>query len=398
MRSAIASVISRDAGSPLATNPPLTWALSQNGLRFESPQRQSVARVMRPCPSTVRSACTASGPFSRTVTAFARGGASCAPPSRRSTVIAPEGQASATRISSSTETASGSIHGPCAPALNAAGAPITQRREWMQRVPSKRTVASLPSATSTAIACPPDLDRTDGTTIRGGVEIALPIPPSSHIVGTAAEETHDMGHVVTFAQQKGGAGKTTVLAHLAAAWTEAGRKVALFDLDPQRSLARWAGLRSDPGVSVIESRDYRAGSEMKAARRGHDYVLADCPGAASGLLESAIRESDLVVAPCQPSVMDVWALDPVIDTAKKLRRPLRILLNRMPARLGSLEEVLGALGEHRALLLATQLGNRNAFSRAMLDGRTAPELARNSTAAAEVLGLRAELTALLARL
>ena len=57
-----------------------------------------------------------------------------------------------------------------------------------------------------------------------------------------------------------------------------------------------------------------------------------------------------------------------------------------------------ALGDSRALLLATQLGNRNGFSRAMLTGRTAPELAPRSTAAAEIGGLRAELTALPARL
>ena len=207
-----------------------------------------------------------------------------------------------------------------------------------------------------------------------------------------------MGSVITFAQQKGGAGKTTVLAHLAAAWAAAGRKVALIDLDGQRSLTRWAGLRADPEIVLIESRDYRAGSDMRTARRGHDIVLVDCPGAASSLLESAIRESDLVLAPCQPSVMDVWALEPVIATAAKLRRPLRILLNRMPPRLGSLEDVLAALGDARALLLATQLGNRNGFSRAMLTGRTAPELAPRSTAAAEIGGLRAELTALLARL
>ena len=70
----------------------------------------------------------------------------------------------------------------------------------------------------------------------------------------------------------------------------------------------------------------------------------------------------------------------------------------MPPRLGSLEEVLAALGDARALLLATQLGNRNGFSQAMLTGRTAPELAPRSTAAAETYGLRAELAALLARL
>ena len=207
-----------------------------------------------------------------------------------------------------------------------------------------------------------------------------------------------MGNIITFAQQKGGAGKTTILAHLAAAWTAAGRKVALIDLDPQRSLSRWAGLRADPDIVLVESRDYRAGGDMKEARRGHDVVLVDCPGAASNLLESAIRESDLVVAPCQPSVMDVWALEPVVAVAAKARRPLRILLNRMPARLGSLEEVLAALGDARALLLATQIGNRNGFSQAMLAGRTAPELAQRSTAAAEVYGLRAELGALLSRL
>ena len=154
-----------------------------------------------------------------------------------------------------------------------------------------------------------------------------------------------MGHAITFAQQKGGAGKTTVLAHLAAAWAEAGRTVALIDLDPQQSLTRWAKLRADPAIVILESKDYRAGSDIKAARRGHDFVLVDCPGAASSLLENAIRESDLVLAPCQPSVMDVWALDSVVATAAKLKRPLRILLNRVPPRLGSLEEVLAALGK-----------------------------------------------------
>ncbi len=207
-----------------------------------------------------------------------------------------------------------------------------------------------------------------------------------------------MGHVITFAQQKGGAGKTTVVAHLAAAWAEAGRTVALIDLDPQQSLTRWAKLRSDPGIELIESKDYRAGGDIKAAKRTHDFVLVDCPGAASSLLENAMRESDLVIAPCQPSVMDVWALETVAATAAKLKRPLRVLLNRMPPRLASLDDVLTALGDNRALLLATQLGNRNGFSKAMLTGRTAPELSARSTAAAETYGLRAELGALVARL
>jgi chromosome partitioning protein len=204
-----------------------------------------------------------------------------------------------------------------------------------------------------------------------------------------------MGHVITFAQQKGGAGKTTVLAHLAASWAAAGRKVAMIDLDPQRSLTRWAELRADPEIALVESKDYRAGGDMRTAARKHDVVLVDCPGSASSLLEAALRESDLVVAPCQPSVMDAWAVQSIIETAARLKRPLRILLNRVPPRLGAMDDVLAALGDARKALLATTLGNRVAFSQSVLAGRTACETAPRSAAATEVAALRDELEALL---
>ncbi|HMQ92570.1 MAG TPA: ParA family protein [Amaricoccus sp.] len=205
-----------------------------------------------------------------------------------------------------------------------------------------------------------------------------------------------MGHVITFAQQKGGAGKTTTLANLAAAWAAAGRRVALIDLDPQKSLTRWAGLREDPAMDLIDSRDYRAGPDIRAASRSHDRVLVDCPGAASTLLDSTIRESGLVIVPCQPSVMDAWASARVIEAAARLGTPVRILLNRVPPRLGGLEEVLDALGPARDRILAPSLGNRVAFSQAMITGRTAPEIARRSTAATEIAALLAEIDGILA--
>ena len=51
-----------------------------------------------------------------------------------------------------------------------------------------------------------------------------------------------MATVITVAQQKGGAGKTTLAANSAAALA-ANRRVALLDVDPQRSLTRWNELR-----------------------------------------------------------------------------------------------------------------------------------------------------------
>ena len=45
--------------------------------------------------------------------------------------------------------------------------------------------------------------------------------------------------VITVAQQKGGAGKTTLVVQLATALRAAGHSVALVDIDPQASLTAW---------------------------------------------------------------------------------------------------------------------------------------------------------------
>ena len=53
--------------------------------------------------------------------------------------------------------------------------------------------------------------------------------------------------VITIAQQKGGAGKTTLAAHLALTLA-AQRRVAVIDIDPQASLATW--FRPEPVSSL----------------------------------------------------------------------------------------------------------------------------------------------------
>ena len=51
------------------------------------------------------------------------------------------------------------------------------------------------------------------------------------------------GGIVSIAQQKGGAGKTTLAVQLGVARLCAGRRVAMLDIDPQASLFAWYNVR-----------------------------------------------------------------------------------------------------------------------------------------------------------
>src|SRR5262245_12081267 len=65
--------------------------------------------------------------------------------------MAPDGHCSATAIRRSASTVSGYIHVPGVLALKTVGACSTQKRAWIQRLPSNRIVMSRPTASSTGI-------------------------------------------------------------------------------------------------------------------------------------------------------------------------------------------------------------------------------------------------------
>jgi cellulose biosynthesis protein BcsQ len=52
-----------------------------------------------------------------------------------------------------------------------------------------------------------------------------------------------VGLVITIAQRKGGAGKTTLATQFAVTWARHGARVAALDIDPQGSFSAWVDLR-----------------------------------------------------------------------------------------------------------------------------------------------------------
>ena len=208
-----------------------------------------------------------------------------------------------------------------------------------------------------------------------------------------------MATVITVAQQKGGAGKTTLAANLAAALA-AGHRVALFDIDPQRSLTRWHGLRAERGDAVpkltfSDVSGWRLSTALDRMRDEHDFVLIDSPPQLDTDARQAVRGADFVLVPVQPSPPDIWAAEGTLKLAADERRAAHLVLNRAPTSASRLRDTVQADIVARKLpLLQAALGNRAGFAHAFAAGLGVTEAAPRSTAAAELRALLAEIEAI----
>jgi chromosome partitioning protein len=206
--------------------------------------------------------------------------------------------------------------------------------------------------------------------------------------------------IITVAQQKGGAGKTTLVAHLAVAWAGAGKRVAAVDIDPQQSLTSWYKLRTEllgeeaalGGRLVVRTiTGWRAAAEIERLARDHDVVVVDSPPHAETEAKIAVRAAHLVVLPIQPSPMDLWATRATLDLAKAEGTPAILVLNRVPPRARLTEAMTRGMTDLGATIADAQLGNRVALAATMLEGKGVTEAQPRSTAAGEIAALVAEL-------
>lgn len=204
-----------------------------------------------------------------------------------------------------------------------------------------------------------------------------------------------MAVVYTVAQQKGGAGKTMLAANIAAALAGS-RRVAVLDVDPQRSLMRWhaireARARAAASLTCAEVAGWRLAAELDRLRRDHDVVLVDSPPQIDTDAKLAVRGADLVLVPVQPSPPDLWAAEATLKLAQSERRPARIVFNRTPSASRLRDAMLKEIAARKLASLQTALGNRTAFAQAFAEGLGVTEAAPRSSAAAEMLALVQEI-------
>src|ERR687894_659310 len=133
-----------------------------------------------------------------------------------------------------------------------------------------------------------------------------------------------MGSIVTVAQSKGGAGKTTLVSALGPNLAAAGYRVAVADSDRNQSFAGWhAQAYEGPDLTVATEVDHVRVAGGLAEE--HDVVLVDTAGFENLTAASAIGMADFVLIPCMPdrgSVRETLrTAQQVASLSKAARRP-----------------------------------------------------------------------------
>lgn len=193
--------------------------------------------------------------------------------------------------------------------------------------------------------------------------------------------------VLVLASQKGGVGKTALSAHLAVAAEQAGvGPVALYDTDPQESLARWFHDREADtprlargGVPELPATLDRLGAA------GVRLVVIDTPPALTDAIRAVIQHADFVLVPTQDGKTDIAAIGSTVQLVRALDRRYAFALTFIKANTSQATQAAMILSKHGAM--AGTVAHRMAFKTAWNDGRTALETEPRGKAAEEVRAL-----------
>jgi chromosome partitioning protein len=185
--------------------------------------------------------------------------------------------------------------------------------------------------------------------------------------------------------QKGGSGKTTVAVHMAVCAARQKRKVAIIDIDPQRSAFQWNASRPDGQKldAVTADADDLAGLLQKAKAGGIDLAIIDTAPHSNAAAAIAARLADYVLIPCRPARFDLDAIASTIDIARAANTPAAVVINAAPrGRLA--DEARAALARKGVTVIPTVLHQRAAYSHAVIDGRSVHEYEPKGAAAEEI--------------
>jgi chromosome partitioning protein len=199
-------------------------------------------------------------------------------------------------------------------------------------------------------------------------------------------------NVVTLASRKGGAGKSTLTAQLAAQAHALGKRVLVIDADPQGSLKLWHSLRPEALPKLVTPERGIDRALAFAMIEGTDYVFIDTAPTMWVVVQEAIRASTLVLIPARPGFFDLAAVQETVKVARERDKPYAVVINAAPVKRDDKESALVAqsrayLDAHQIPVWSGQISQRAGFQSTLAAGASAAEIGPGTAAGIEIARL-----------
>ena len=126
-----------------------------------------------------------------------------------------------------------------------------------------------------------------------------------------------MAKKISILNPKGGCGKTTLSSNLGSSLLLNGYKTLLIDTDPQGTLRDWKSMDendSQPEIIVIDRPNLQ--KDLTSIAINFDYLIIDGAAKLQDMITFAVKNSDVVLIPIQPSAADIWACEALIHLIK----------------------------------------------------------------------------------
>jgi chromosome partitioning protein len=211
--------------------------------------------------------------------------------------------------------------------------------------------------------------------------------------------------IVTFANSKGGVGKSTLCCLIASELALQDTRVLVLDADGQKSCFKWAercrAAGTLPSTLKVECTPSLQELQHRLMNRDDaDVVLIDVQGSMNDLLTAAIVVSAITIVPTKATVMEMVEAVQLFEWSRNLKRaPLRLVLNSVEGidvKTAAFQDAVALIRTNGLPCLPNFVRSRKVYQQFSRDAGSLPALATDPDKVVQVEKARKNIHALIA--